>query len=350
MSYFQAFIAAFSLVFLLTPFVKTLAIKIGAIDRPDNLRKIHTRPVARLGGVAIVATFVVLVLINFTISRQLLGLLGGILILLVIGIIDDLRGLNPWVKLAGQVIAACVALAGGIGISAIASPFGGYLPITAGRFLVQWGSLSFHITPIANLLSIIWMVGLINAINFLDGLDGLADGVSGIAAVVIFMLSLKFHQPAVAMLSIILAGAAFGFLPFNFFPAKIFLGDSGSYFLGLTLAMLAIYSGGKLATASLVLGFTIVDGVWTVLRRMLRGVSPFKADSNHLHHLFLSAGLTQRQAVLTLYGVSIVFGAVALISQSLAKFVAFVVLALATMALIATLTRLSAKNLRIKNQ
>jgi len=172
------------------------------------------------------------------------------------------------------------------------------------------------------------MVGLANTINFLDGLDGLACGVSGIAAVVMFAVSVgpNVHQLAVAMLAIILAGAAFGFLPHNFYPARIFMGDSGAYFLGLTLAMLSIYSGAKLATAALVLGFPILDAVWAVVRRLARGVSPLKADRQHFHHLLLDAGLNQRQAVLVIYAVVATFGMVALAANSFVKFIALLVL------------------------
>jgi UDP-GlcNAc:undecaprenyl-phosphate GlcNAc-1-phosphate transferase len=174
------------------------------------------------------------------------------------------------------------------------------------------------------------MVGLANTINFLDGLDGLASGVSGIAAVVMFGVAIgpRVNQPVTALLAIILAGAAFGFLPYHFYPAKIFMGDSGAYFLGLALAMLAIYSGAKLATAVLVLGFPIFDALWAAIRRMAKRKSPFRADRRHLHHLLLDAGLSQRQAVLTLYAVSAAFGAVALLTGPFDKFVALVVLLL----------------------
>jgi UDP-GlcNAc:undecaprenyl-phosphate GlcNAc-1-phosphate transferase len=271
----------------------------------------------------------------------------GCAILVVVGVVDDLRGLSPWVKLGFQFVAAGVALAGGIGLTTIRNPFGGYFDLSTGRFAADFFSLHFHITPIANALSLLWMVGLANTINFLDGLDGLASGVSGIAAVVMFALAIsaKVNQPAVALLAIILAGAAFGFLPFNFYPAKIFMGDSGAYFLGLTLAMLAIYSGAKLATAVLVLGFPIVDAVWAAIRRMVKGTSPFRADRRHFHHLLLDTGMSQRQAVLTLYAVAAAFGTVALMVGSFAKLVALVALT-ALMAIAVGITVLVSKGHR----
>jgi UDP-GlcNAc:undecaprenyl-phosphate GlcNAc-1-phosphate transferase len=280
--------------------------------------------------VAIFAGFVVGVMVMMPMTRQLGALLLGCLMLVAVGVIDDMRGLSPWLKLGCQLVAAGVALAGGIGITAITNPFGGVIDLTWGRFAVDVAGWQFHIAPLANGLSLLWMVGLANTINFLDGLDGLASGVSGIAAVVMFALAVgpHVHQPAVAMLAIILAGAAFGFLPYHFFPARIFMGDSGAYFLGLALAMLAIYSGAKLATAALVLGFPIVDALWAATRRLARGTSPFRADRRHFHHLLLDAGMSQRQAVLTLYAVAAAFGTVALMVGSFAKLVALIVLTL----------------------
>ncbi len=323
-NYLIAFLTALIVAAALTPLVRTLAIAYGIIDRPNEARKIHSRPIAYLGGVAIFTGFAVSALINLAFTRQLAALLVGCLILVIIGVIDDARGLSPWIKLMWQFVAAGVALSGGIGITAITNPFGGTILLDAWRFPVTIGDFSFHITPVANLLSILWMVGLANTMNFLDGLDGLSCGISAIAASIIFLLSIsdRVNQPGTALLAVILAGAALGFLPYNFYPARIFMGDSGAYFLGLALAMLAIYSGGKLATASLVLGFPILDAIWAALRRLARGTSPFRADRKHFHHMLLDIGLNQRQAVLTLYAVAAVFGAIALESDSMAKFIA----------------------------
>lgn len=327
--YFLGFGLAFALSAGFTPWVRKYALKHGIVDAPTSERKIHKREVAYLGGVAIFGGFLLTVMALMPMSRQLGALLLGCLILVVVGVIDDIYDLSPWVKLGGQFVAAGVALAGGIGITQITNPFGGVIDLSApGRMSFEvWGQ-GFHISPLANLLSLLWMVGLANTVNFLDGLDGLACGISGIAAVVMFGLAIgdSVNQPAVAMLAIILAGAAFGFLPFNFFPAKIFMGDSGAYFLGLTLAMLSIYSGGKLATAALVLGFPIIDALWAATRRLAKRTSPFRADRQHFHHLLLDAGMTQRQAVLTLYAVAAVFGMVALTVGSLAKLVAMIVM------------------------
>jgi UDP-GlcNAc:undecaprenyl-phosphate GlcNAc-1-phosphate transferase len=332
-SYLLGFGLAFAVTAAATPLVRRYALKRGIVDRPDTTvagggRKIHMQPVAYLGGVAIFAGFLVAVVALMPASRQLAALIAGCLILVAVGVVDDIRGLSPWVKLGFQFLAAGVALAGGIGITAITNPFGGVIDLTVGRFPVELGPWHFHIAPLANGLSLLWMVGLANTINFLDGLDGLASGVSGIAAVVMFALAVgpHVHQPTVALLAIILAGAAFGFLPYHFYPARIFMGDSGAYFLGLCLAMLAVFSGAKLATAVLVLGVPIVDSLWAVTRRLAKRTSPFRADKKHFHHLLLDAGMSQRQAVLTVYAVAAAFGTVALMVGSFAKLMALVAL------------------------
>jgi UDP-GlcNAc:undecaprenyl-phosphate/decaprenyl-phosphate GlcNAc-1-phosphate transferase len=330
MMYLLGFGLAFALCAGLTPLIRRFALAHGIVDHPSEERKIHRVPVAYLGGAAIFAAFAITALLLEPMSRQFAALLLGCGVLVVVGVIDDIRGLSPWVKLVWQFVAAGIALAGGIGITEITNPFGGVIKLDEwGRTEVIVGDFQFHITPIANALSLLWMVGLANTINFLDGLDGLAAGVSGIAAVVMFALSVGPHvdQPATALLAIILAGAAFGFLPQNFFPAKIFMGDSGAYFLGLVLAMLAVYSGAKLATALLVLGVPIVDSLWVVTRRLMHRTSPFQADRRHFHHLLLDAGLSQRQAVLTLYAIVAAFGGLALIMSSFSKLLAMAGLA-----------------------
>jgi UDP-GlcNAc:undecaprenyl-phosphate GlcNAc-1-phosphate transferase len=318
--YVVAFVAALVISAVLTPVVRRFALDHNIMAVPDA-RKIHLKPVAYLGGLAIFAGFLVPALAFLPLGRRFGALIIGVTILVVMGAIDDIRPLNPWLKLAFQFLAAGVVLGGGIGITDLTNPLGGTVSLAAGRFAVDWGSWHFHVTPIANALSILWLVGLANAVNFLDGLDGLAGGVSAIAAFTMFLLAIspQVNQPEVALLAIILCGSALGFLPFNFYPAKIFMGDSGAYFFGMTLGLIAIYSGAKLATASLVLGFTIFDTLWAVVRRVYHRTSPFKADRGHFHHLLLEAGFSQRRAVLTLYAVALVFGLVAVSSGSFAK-------------------------------
>ncbi len=350
MNYLAAFALSALLSLALTPLVRRWAIKRGIVDLPGP-RKIHVKPIARPGGLAIFLAFTMTLLLFVPLNRHLAGLLAGAVILLIVGIIDDIKGLGPWHKLVWQIVAAGVALAGGIGIIHITNPLGGVINLDWARFAVHLGSWQFHITPIANLFSIIWIVGVINTINFLDGLDGLAGGVSAISAIIMFLLAISpsVHQPETAMIAIVLAGAVVGFLPSNFFPAKIFMGDSGAYFLGLILALLAIYSGGKLATAALVLGFTIIDGIWTVLRRLYARQPIFKADRRHLHHLLLDVGISHRAAVLLLYVLSLCFGVAALFIGSFAKLVALIVLAIVMVSLIGTLLYLAVRRTQQKS-
>lgn len=344
-----ALAASFALAAVLTPLVRRLALRYRIMAQPPSVKAhaLDARTIPYLGGLAICASFIIITLIFVPVSRQLVALLIGSLILAVLGAADDVlgavgrtKGLRPSTRLIWQFVAACVVLAGGIGIVSITNPFGGQFHLDAGRFALSVGHLHFHITPIANILSIIWIMGMVNTINFLDGLDGLASGVSAIAALIIFILALHVNQPLVALLAITLVGSTLGFLPFNFYPARIFMGDSGAYFLGLVLALLAIYSGGKLATIGLVLGFTIIDALWATIRRLRRRVSPFSSDREHLHHLLLAAGLSQRAAVLLLYLLAVVFGAVALLAHSATKLMALIVLCALMAVLISSLIRM----------
>lgn len=305
----------------LTPAIRRIAIANNIVDQPGG-RHIHKQPIPRMGGVAIVIAFWLTVLgvaivapekLQFTgshvlgIDRNLFGVLLGSLILVTTGIIDDIRGLSPATKLVAQILAAvCIPLFG-IHIQWLAHPLGGpdiQLPFWMDTTLI-----------------VVWIVGMINVINWLDGLDGLAAGVSSIASIIIFFLSLApfVNQPATALIAIILFGSTLGFLPYNLNPAKIFMGDSGSMFLGYILAILAVISGGKLATAGLVLGIPILDTAWVILRRLVSGQAPWKADRRHLHHRLLDAGLSQRQTVFLYWIFSATFGAIALTSRTFGK-------------------------------
>lgn len=317
----------------LTFYVKLLAKKFNLADLPAP-RKIHSKPTPRLGGVAIVLAFFIVVIgyalathrlefspfkIDF-LDKRLFGVLLGALILLIVGIIDDIRSIKPWKKLFFHFLAAGVVVIFGVGITYLRVPGG--LHINLDKLVVPvivLGQYQFNFVVWGDLLTIFWIVILINTLNFLDGLDGLADGVTVIAAISIFFLSLSLGQPAVALLAVIFAGSVLGFLPWNFNPAKIFMGDSGSMFLGYMLGVLSVISGGKLATAFLILGIPLLDVLWVILRRIFRGKSPFQADKLHLHHRLLTAGLTQRQAVIILYLIASAFGIVAVISGTTEK-------------------------------
>jgi len=318
--YFLPFILTLILSAVLTPIIRKLSLKWKLFDYPAP-RKVHKKPTPRLGGVAVFLSFLIVVKgylifapekLSFVsekiigIDKNLLGVLLGAFILIVVGVYDDIKGMKPIVKLIFQFIAAAVVALFGIKIWWLSNPFGNQIQ------LGLWGPV----------FVILWIVLVTNVVNWLDGLDGLASGVSFIAAIFLFFLSMSptVNQPATALLCIILAASCLGFLPFNFNPAKIFLGDSGAMFLGFMIAIFAIISGGKIATASLILGVPIFDAIWVILRRILKKKAPWIGDKKHLHHRFLEAGLGQKQAVLILYSVSAAFGFLALYSNTLGKF------------------------------
>lgn len=292
-AYFVAFTIALAVAYFVTPQVINLAIKAGALDAPDA-RKVHTRPIPRMGGLAIYAGFVLAILASMHVSREIMGLLAGGTVILIIGIIDDLMQLPAKVKLLGQIIAAAVLVLFDIRIEWITNPFGDMI-------YVEYLSIP---------LTIMWVVSLTNTVNLIDGLDGLAAGVSTIASVTILLVALQQNFWTVAILSAALAGSALGFLQHNFNPAKIFMGDTGSMFLGYMLAAVSILGTVKsAATIALIvpivaLGLPIMDTAFAIIRRYMSGKPIFKPDKGHLHHRLLEMGLTQKQAVLLMYVIS----------------------------------------------
>lgn len=313
---------------LLTPQVARLAERYGLVDDPDEAsRKHHTKVTPRAGGVGIWLTFFLISLAFLpSVPRSFWGLMLAATIVFLLGLWDDARRLPAWFKLIVQILAATVAIIGfGLNVDVLANPFGQQV-IIGGPVIGLLGSA----IPFGSfIVTVIWLVGLTNTVNFLDGLDGLAGGVSAIAALILCMVSLlpRINQPSIALLAIILCGACLGFLRYNFYPARIFLGDSGAYFLGMILGGLSIVSGAKLATALLVLGVPVLDALWAVVRRLLAHKSPFTADRGHVHHLLLDLGLTQRQVALVIYSFALAFGLIATIAGSKEKIIALLLLA-----------------------
>jgi len=286
---------------LATPLVSKLAFKVGAVDRPDN-RKVHSRLMPRLGGLAIYLGFIVTLFLTVEISAQLAGLLIGGSIIIVLGILDDIRDISPRVKLLGQLAAAAVAVKYGIEVDLITNPFGGTIEL-------DWMGISWGIP-----LTILWIAGVTNAVNLIDGLDGLAGGLSAIAALTLAVLGWREGTPEIVLPALILAASTFGFLRYNFYPAKVFMGDSGSMFLGYVLACLSVIGVAKTATVVsvfvpiLILGIPIFDTLFAIIRRYINNQPIFKADKEHLHHRLLAIGLSHRQTVLVIYGVNMVLG------------------------------------------
>ncbi len=306
-----AFLISALVVLWSTPIVKKIGLKSGYVDLPDP-RKVHKKPMVRLGGVSIFIGNVCAWLIIWisggfselpsTSGYELLGVTGGGLCFFAIGLLDDLFTLSPLLRLVMQIGVAITAWYLGVSIDFFTIPFYG---------LVQLGWLSLPFT-------VIWLVGVANAMNFMDGLDGLAAGISGIAAVIMLVVSLYMNQPVAALLAAALAGGALGFLRYNFNPAQIFMGDGGAYFMGFTLAALGIIGLVKsVTTVAVVLPFIIlavpiVDTSTVVIDRLSRGKSPFTADKRHLHHRLLQAGLSQRSIVLFIYSLAFWVGSIAM--------------------------------------
>lgn len=324
--YALAFVVAAITALIATPPVKLLAARTGALDRPDA-RKVHKKPVPRIGGIAIYAAFLVAMIVvrmyaelTGDLLRGVSGLiLSGTLIMLV-GVVDDYKNLPAKVKLLGQIIAAALLVIGfDVRIDFVTDPFGDYI-------YLEWFAVP---------ATIFWLVGLSNTINLIDGLDGLAAGVSGIAALTIMCVALEQNVMIIAVLTAALAGAAVGFLFFNFNPASIFMGDSGALFLGFMLAGISVIGAVKCAaTIALVvpilaLGLPILDTAFAIVRRYRGGVPIFRPDKGHLHHRLLGLGFTQRQAVLLMYVISALLGlsAVALteVSSQIAIFILLIV-------------------------
>ena len=305
-----AMAAAVAISFLSTPLVKTLAYKVGAIDVPKDNRRMHKVPIPRLGGLAIFLAFLLSALIFADIDRQLQGILLGAVIIVVLGALDDVLALKALPKLIVQILAAGVAVYHGCVIQFISNP-----NVFSNATYVNLGWLSVPIT-------IIWIVAITNAVNFIDGLDGLAVGVSSISAAALIVIALMVAETNIAIILCALFGACLGFIPYNMNPAKIFMGDSGSTFLGYILATLSItglfkmYAIISFAVPFLILGLPIFDICFAFLRRIAHGQSPMQADRGHVHHRLIDMGFTQKQAVAIAYMLTAILGLAAVVLTS----------------------------------
>jgi UDP-GlcNAc:undecaprenyl-phosphate GlcNAc-1-phosphate transferase len=310
-----AFIISVLVGTILTPIVRQLAHRFGVLDHARSSRKIHGQPIPRLGGVAIVLAFyapmVALLLFHSTgvggmfaaEHEHVIGLFAGGIIIALLGLYDDLRGANAGKKFVVQFAVAGLLYKLGFRFDTIGNPFGD--PIALG-----WASLP---------LTLFWVVGVINAMNLIDGLDGLAGGVALVAVITTFLVALQRSHGLMMLFSSALAGAISGFLFYNFNPASIFMGDTGSMFLGFVLAATTLQTNQKASTAvamlipAIALGLPIMDTMLAIGRRALRGRPLFQADKEHIHHKLMARGLSHRQAVLVLYGFCILLGTAALI-------------------------------------
>ena len=314
------FLLAGILSYLLTWAVRSFLVKKQIFPHPTK-HQIHQKAIPRLGGIAIFLAFIIPFLMFLDLTPPRLGLLIAVSIIFLMGVLDDLFGLKAWMKLTIQLIAVGIAILFGIQIGQIVNPLGGII-----IFSQFWNIF----------LSAIWLLAITNAVNLLDGLDGLAAGVSAIASVTLFVLSLFVivNQPETAIIAVILLGSLLGFLKWNWYPAKIFMGDSGSNVLGFLIGSLAIISGAKLATAALVLGFPILDMLWAIIRRMRQGKHPFSADQEHLHHQLMNIGITHQNVVILILAVVAIFGLVSLLSGTTVKLLSLAITIVAMIILI----------------
>jgi UDP-GlcNAc:undecaprenyl-phosphate GlcNAc-1-phosphate transferase len=307
-------VAAAALAWLFTPLARRLAVRVGAVDRPAA-RKIHAVPTPRLGGLAVVAAAaVVLAVLGFSASlvgggALWLGLGLGLVPILVVSVVDDVKGLTAGRKFFGHLAGALIAVSLGVTLGDRVHLFGG----------------AIHIGLLAYPLSILWLIGITNAFNLVDGLDGLSAGLALISAGSLIPVFVFAHQPGAAVAALVLAGALVGFLPYNLYPAKIFLGDTGATAIGFTLACLSLRGGSTISAGFatllpvVVLGVPIVDTLISMARRLFRAAgrdphSMFVADCAHMHHRLLALGLDQRRAVMILYGVGLALASLGLLS------------------------------------
>lgn len=314
-----ALLAAAVVALISTPVVRSLAFRVGAVDIPKDNRRMHNHPIPRMGGLAIFFGFLLSVLIFLPLSEQLRGMLLGTVIIVILGIFDDIYALPAKPKFLVQIVAALFAVLAGNRIFILSN-----INIFSSNPYWELGWLSIPI-------SVLWIVGITNAVNLIDGLDGLACGVSTISSMTLLVIALTVSEPDVAILMAALSGATIGFLPYNLNPAKIFMGDTGSTFLGFVLATVSIqglfkfYTVISFAVPFLMLGLPIFDTCFAILRRISKGQSPMSPDRGHIHHRLIDMGFSQKQAVAVLYIISAILGlsAVVLTTSGVVKAMLF---------------------------
>ncbi|HET6446548.1 MAG TPA: MraY family glycosyltransferase [candidate division Zixibacteria bacterium] len=319
-SFLIIFLIALLVSFSVTPAAIRLSKMWGVEAKPGGRRR-HKMPVPKLGGLPVMIAFIAGIAAVYLImppsgddALRLRGVVIGTLVVFTGGLIDDFRELPPWMQFLIQLAGAGIAISHIVFIEVFTNPISG-------------SAVWIESFPLVLVITILWIVGVINTVNWLDGLDGLAAGVGTIAAMVFAWHSYRLGQDAVAAFPLVLAGALVGFLPYNFAPARIFLGTAGAYVLGYNLATLAILSPAKIATALLVLAVPILDGMWRVTDRIRTGRSPFYGDRGHLHFRLLDEQVPTKTIVVGYYALSLAFGLVAIFATGLAKLIILLILA-----------------------
>lgn len=316
-----SFSMAFVISLALTPTAKALAYKIGAIDVPKDKRRVHKEPIPRLGGLAIYYGFLISVLFFCNMDKQLIGIIAGSLLIVGVGILDDVMQLRASIKFIVQIVAALIVAFCDVRIAAISMPV----------FVVPGGILSLGVFSIP--ITVLWIVGATNAVNLIDGLDGLAVGVSSIATFSLMFIAILAGEPVVAIIAACLAGSCLGFLPYNFNPAKIFMGDTGSTFLGYMMSIICIQGLFKgyviisFIVPFLILGLPIFDTGFAILRRIKNKKPIMSPDRGHLHHRLMDMGFSQKQTVAILYIITMILGLSAVMVVGQGAYTAIIIVA-----------------------
>ncbi|RQD70766.1 MAG: undecaprenyl/decaprenyl-phosphate alpha-N-acetylglucosaminyl 1-phosphate transferase [Tindallia sp. MSAO_Bac2] len=323
-----ALILSGAISYLTTPVALKISHKLGAIDVPKDSRRMHKNPIPRLGGLAIYFGFTVSSLLLLNLDKEIAALLTGGTLMMILGVVDDSRTLSAKAKLAGQIFAALIVIYGGVRIEFITNF------LSPSKNIITLGWLTIPVT-------LFWIVGITNTVNLIDGLDGLAAGVSVIASLSLSAVAYLNGMPEVAVMLLILAGASGGFLPHNSHPARIFMGDTGSLFIGFVLSVISVEGVLKSATTIAVvipvmaLGVPIVDTTCAIIRRLLNKRPIMEADKGHLHHRLLEQGFSHRQTVWILYGMGLFLGASAVYISDAERIPSMIVL-LVVMAIVTT--------------
>jgi UDP-GlcNAc:undecaprenyl-phosphate GlcNAc-1-phosphate transferase len=345
-----ALLAAAAVSFLLTPLTIRYAERLGAIDVPNDERRVHAKPIPRTGGIAVAASFVLVGLAGLALNsafhfapplralpfQHIVALFVGVTVGAILGYLDDRLQLQARWQFIFQFVLAGIAIVFGISIDRLPNPL---------------GDAQIVLTDVAAMAATtLWIVGMINSVNFIDGLDGLLAGVALIAVSTLGIISLQDQsQTAVAVLCALLAGALLGFLPYNFHPARVFIGTAGVFAVGYALAVLSVLGTAKVALALLVLGVPIIDTFWIIIRRVSERRSPFSADRGHLHHRLLDLGLSHRQAVMVIYALGIILALAGLLLSGRGQISVFLIIVIAGGVLLFLLTRRAQDSLDRRN-
>ncbi len=354
--YLSIFLGATLVAYISTWLMMKVAIRFGFVDEAASAphRKQQSKAMPLLGGVAIFITITIFLLWlapnltqGYLLPKHLWGIILAAAVLMIGGIIDDRWSLTPYVQILFPLLAIAIVISSGIGIEYISNPFGDVWGLDQWRWDVFFiNDIPYQFIIWADVFTILWLLGTMYTTKLLDGLDGLVPGITVIGGIIIFFLSHSqdVAQPETATLALVVAAAALGFLIWNFIPAKIYLGEGGSLLSGFLLGVLAILSGGKIATALLILGLPIIDLIWVIIRRsLIEKRSPFSGDALHLHFQLQKLGWSKRSVVLLFYAITIIFGASTLLFTGKAKIIVLIILAVASFIAIAWLYTLSRK-------